>query len=123
MPAKSRARRSCSTTPSSRCGPGRRAPYAASSRPGGLAADGVVGPQTWEALVVTVQYGGSGDAVRACQSQLKAHGSYITVDGAFGPATQAALTSFQQSVGLAGDGVCGPTTWSKLVAERAMIGR
>lgn len=82
----------------------------------GLSSDGVVGPQTWEALVVTVRNGSSGDAVRACQSQLAAHGQSVTVDGAFGPATESALRSFQSSVGMAGDGICGPTTWSKLVA-------
>ncbi|MGB9376035.1 MAG: N-acetylmuramoyl-L-alanine amidase [Mycobacteriales bacterium] len=82
----------------------------------GLAVDGVVGPQTWEALVVTVSNGSSGDAVRACQSQLVAHGYSLTVDGAFGSATKSALQSFQSSVGLAADGVCGPDTWAKLVA-------
>lgn len=82
----------------------------------GLSVEGIVGPQTWEALVITVRNGSSGDGVRACQSQLKAHGYSITVDGAFGPATESALRSFQTSVGMAGDGICGPTTWSKLVA-------
>lgn len=82
----------------------------------GLAVDGIVGPQTWEALVITVRNGSSGDAVRAAQSQLRAHGYSITVDGAFGPATESAVRSFQRSAGLTVDGVVGPNTWAKLVA-------
>ncbi|MDQ6875173.1 MAG: N-acetylmuramoyl-L-alanine amidase [Actinomycetota bacterium] len=82
----------------------------------GLSVDGIVGPQTWEALVITVASGANGDAVRAAQSQLVAHGYSLTIDGAFGPATDSAVRSFQSSRGLTADGVVGPDTWSKLVA-------
>ncbi|MGI8587596.1 MAG: peptidoglycan recognition protein family protein [Chloroflexia bacterium] len=81
----------------------------------GLTADGIVGANTWEALVVTVQYGSSGDAVRAAQSQLVAHGYSLTVDGSFGNGTKGAVQSFQSAHGLSADGVVGPDTWSALV--------
>ena len=38
----------------------------------GLGVDGIVGPQTWGALAVTVRAGNTGDAVRAVQVQLNA---------------------------------------------------
>ncbi|MFN2518394.1 MAG: peptidoglycan-binding protein, partial [Jatrophihabitantaceae bacterium] len=82
----------------------------------GLAVDGIVGPQTWEALVITVRRGSVGDAVRAAQSQLNAHGFSLSVDGAFGLATDSAARSFQSRVGLSVDGIVGPDTWSRLVA-------
>lgn len=44
----------------------------------------------------------------------------IDVDGNFGPATQNAVKAFQRSVGLAPDGIIGPTTWGK-IAEQYQI--
>ncbi|MCD0482287.1 peptidoglycan-binding protein [Streptacidiphilus sp. ASG 303] len=82
----------------------------------GLTVDGVVGTATWQALVTTVQQGSSGPAVSAVQSQLNAHGSSLTVDGSFGPATDTAVRSFQSSHGLTVDGVVGTATWQALVA-------
>jgi peptidoglycan DL-endopeptidase CwlO len=49
--------------------------------------------------------GSSGPEVSALQSQLG-----ITADGAFGPATKAAVISFQQRNGLLVDGIVGPQT-------------
>jgi len=82
----------------------------------GLAADGVVGPQTWPHLVVEVREGASGDAVRAAQTQLNRYGAGLTVDGAFGARTTAAARAFQSAHGLAADGVVGPQTWQTLVS-------
>ncbi|MGV9358887.1 peptidoglycan-binding domain-containing protein, partial [Streptomyces misionensis] len=82
----------------------------------GLGADGVVGPATWQALVLTVQQGSSGPAVQAVQSQLDAHGSALTVDGSFGPATDSAVRSFQTAHGLTVDGIVGSNTWQSLVS-------
>jgi hypothetical protein len=81
----------------------------------GLTVDGIVGNQTWEALVITVQSGSTGDAVRAVQSQLNTRGYGLAVDGIFGSATTAAVRDFQSRNGLAVDGIVGPNTWCKLV--------
>ncbi|WP_264778171.1 peptidoglycan recognition protein family protein [Deinococcus aetherius] len=82
----------------------------------GITSDGIVGPQTWERLIVTVRLGKSGDAVRAVQRQLNVGaGEGLTVDGAFGPGTDAAVKRFQTARGVTVDGVVGPATWSALV--------
>jgi Putative peptidoglycan binding domain len=82
----------------------------------GLTMDGVVGPNTWGALIVTVQQGSTGNAVKAVQSQLAAHGISTAVDGDFGPGTNSSVRSFQTSRRLTVDGVVGPQTWQALVA-------
>jgi peptidoglycan hydrolase-like protein with peptidoglycan-binding domain len=82
----------------------------------GLAVDGVVGPNTWGALVVTVRQGSNGPAVRALQAQLnKKRRLSLAVDGAFGPATLSAVRAFQSHAGIGVDGVVGPVTWRNLV--------
>lgn len=81
----------------------------------GLGADGVVGNATWPALTILTQQGDSGAKVRAVQSQLNESGAGIAVDGAFGPATAAAVKNFQTSKGLSADGVVGDNTWNKMV--------
>ena len=86
----------------------------------GLAADGIVGPQTWPHLVVTTHSGSSGDAVRAVQQfgLLRWPGDdALVVDGAYGPATAEHVTFFQESWGLTQDGAAGPETWSFLAAQ------
>ena len=40
----------------------------------------------------------------------------LTVDGSYGPASAAAVKSLQAHYGLAQDGICGPATWTKLIA-------
>lgn len=81
----------------------------------GLVVDGLVGSQTWPYLIVEVRQGVAGEAVRAAQVQLNAYGAGIAVDGQFGPATDAAVRSFQSSHGLTVDGIVGPRTWQSLV--------
>jgi peptidoglycan hydrolase-like protein with peptidoglycan-binding domain len=85
----------------------------------GLAADGIAGPATLGALVVTVRQGDSGPAVQALQVLLNARGASLTTDGAFGPATDAALRSFQSARGLSSDGIAGPQSWSALFGSGA----
>jgi len=87
------------------------------SRPGsGLEVDGVVGPNTWGALIMTVQQGSTGPAVRALQAELnKKRRLSLAVEGNFGPATRAAVVSFQQHAGIGDDGVVGPVTWRNLI--------
>ncbi|MET7286474.1 TIGR03767 family metallophosphoesterase [Streptomyces sp. NPDC005573] len=82
-----------------------------------LPADGVAGAPTWQALVLTVQQGGTGAAVSAVQSQLKAHGAALTVDGVFGTLTASALRSFQSGHGLTADGIVRPPTWQALLTS------
>ncbi|MFD3457404.1 peptidoglycan-binding protein [Streptomyces sp. NPDC058691] len=97
-------------------GPGTDSAVRAFQSAHGLAVDGIVGPGTWQALIVTVRQGSSGAAVKAVQSQLKAHGAALAVDGDFGPGTDSAVRGFQSAHGLAVDGIVGSNTWQALVA-------
>jgi chitosanase len=55
-----------------------------------------------------------GDDVRALQQALSNAGIKVTVDGAFGTSTDAAVRQFQRQKGLTVDGVVGPATRSAL---------
>ncbi|MDR2888681.1 MAG: peptidoglycan-binding protein [Lachnospiraceae bacterium] len=111
----------------------------------GLTADGIVGPATWAKLYevynslneavpptnppqANPQYPGTllrvgsvGSGVATMQEFLNMIGySYpaipkLTVDGAFGPATQTAVRAFQRQFGLSQDGIIGPQTWQRIV--------
>jgi peptidoglycan hydrolase-like protein with peptidoglycan-binding domain len=87
----------------------------------GLVVDGIVGDQTWPALIVQVARGSQGDAVRAVQSELNARNlsgdpsKGLQVDGIFGPKTDAAVRAFQEAAGLDVDGIVGTFTWNALV--------
>ncbi len=85
----------------------------------GLVVDGVVGNQTWPALIVQVAEGSQGEAVRGVQSQFQARAGEpsrgLQVDGIFGPKTDDAVRAFQRATGLAVDGIVGPFTWNSLV--------
>jgi len=85
-----------------------------------LTTDGIVGPQTWSALWVTLRQGGPGtddsDAVRAVQTLLTWRGHPTEIDGYFGPETEASVKAFQRAKGLTADGVVGTQTWTALVA-------
>ncbi len=84
--------------------------------------DGVVGPQTWGALIIVVASGSTGDAVRGVQEEFRFRnlsgepGRGLAVDGVFGPRTTAAVRGFQQAIGLTTDGIVGPLTWRALVS-------
>lgn len=70
-----------------------------------------VGTMTWP----TVRRGDTGERVRTVQYLLRQAGQSVTVDGSFGPATEAAVTAFQQAHDLTADGVVGNQTWPVLV--------
>ncbi|MGE0716062.1 MAG: N-acetylmuramoyl-L-alanine amidase [Alphaproteobacteria bacterium] len=57
----------------------------------------------------TLRRGARGDLVKLAQAKLG-----IAADGVFGPATEAALRSFQRDKGLVPDGILGPKTWALL---------
>lgn len=83
-----------------------------------ISEDGVVGPETWENLIVNVSQGINGDAVRAVQYLLqKKYGYTLEVDGIFGPITLQTVKDFQSKHGLTADGVVGPLTWQKLIGK------
>lgn len=77
-----------------------------------------IGPETWEQLLITVQPGSQGDAVRGLQFILNnLFGYTLEVDGIFGPLTTEAVKDFQSKHGLTPDGVVGPLTWQALVGK------
>jgi peptidoglycan hydrolase-like protein with peptidoglycan-binding domain len=92
-----------------------------------LAVDGVVGPDTWSALVVQVRRGSEGDAVRGVQEEFQFRNlsgdpsKGLAVDGVFGPKTEQAVRGFQQALhadipSVTVDGIVGPVTWRALVS-------
>jgi peptidoglycan hydrolase-like protein with peptidoglycan-binding domain len=86
-----------------------------------LTADGVAGAQTWRALLVTVEVGDTGYAVRAVQDQMDyrstKYGYSVAVDGIFGPVTRLAVLAFQAAGKITADGIVGLVTWQALVNE------
>lgn len=62
----------------------------------------------------TLKLGSKGEDVKILQTQLG-----ITVDGIFGPATDAAVRTFQKEKGLTPDGIVGDHTWSRLGFTRS----
>lgn len=75
------------------------------------AASGKAAPSPAPALL---RRGSHGEAVRALQLALSAHGHTIRADGLFGPATESAVRAFQGSNGLGVDGIVGPATHAAL---------
>ncbi|MBB2893795.1 peptidoglycan-binding domain-containing protein [Flexivirga oryzae] len=93
----------------------------------GLAVDGIVGPKTWQHVIVTCSLGNHGDAVKGVQVEINYRNlsgnpaTYLAVDGVFGPKTDQAVRGFQQSLHadvptVVVDGVVGPMTWQGLVS-------
>jgi peptidoglycan hydrolase-like protein with peptidoglycan-binding domain len=81
--------------------------------------DGILGPLTWSELVVPIQQGMEGDAVRAVQTLLNSEGAELVVDGRFGPRTHAAVVAFEQNNGFHIDGIVDDDVWKLLVARAA----
>jgi|SRR5690349_19442327 peptidoglycan hydrolase-like protein with peptidoglycan-binding domain len=55
--------------------------------------------------------------VPTLQHLLGARGHAVTVDGTFGPRTEAAVRDFQRQKNLGVDGIVGPITWKALIIE------
>src|SRR6266542_1216964 len=89
----------------------------------GIGVDGIVGPETWQALdgarwklgartlFHSIPSALVGEDVRALQERLLEMG-YDTgrADAIYGPRTARAVAEFQREVGLSPDGSCGPQT-------------
>jgi len=106
----------------------------------GLGQDGVIGLNTWNAIVrehnkisggptgnfespvfpgTALRRGSSGDNVRLMQNYLNNLSNHyglprIVVDGSFGQSTENAVKAFQQMVGLPADGIIGQDTWKAI---------
>jgi peptidoglycan hydrolase-like protein with peptidoglycan-binding domain len=67
----------------------------------------------------TISMGSSGADVRRLQRLLVEMKllDFPGIDGSFGPNTDGAVRSFQQSAGLVDDGIVGPLTWGALPAD------
>lgn len=74
-------------------------------------------PSATLASYPVVKSGSSGTAVKLAQCKLRTSGATITADGVFGSKTAAAVSAFQRSHGLKGDGVVGAHTWTALLAQ------
>jgi N-acetylmuramoyl-L-alanine amidase len=100
----------------------------------GLVVDGVVGRETWRALVEASWKLGDrtlyvraphirGDDVRELQERLNALGFDAgRVDGIFGQRTARALTDFQRNYGLPADGIAGDSTFRSLAGLPHLAG-
>jgi peptidoglycan hydrolase-like protein with peptidoglycan-binding domain len=109
----------------------------------GLPVDGIVGRNTWnemyntyKSVVATIpqsdysapfpgrflKIGSTGDDVRQLQTYLTLISQNdpaipaVTVDGSFGPQTEAAVRAFQEQHGLNTNGIVGPITWNAIAA-------
>lgn len=119
-------------------GSGTRSAVIAFQRQFDLAADGVVGVNTWDLLLRTannidqgdepssslppfpgtpLRLGSEGNDVQLIQRRLKDISIYYTsipninADGIYGAGTQAAVSAFQRLMGIVADGIVGQQTW------------
>ena len=96
----------------------------------GLPASGAAGQATFAALRSPAHLAGptrqlwlqrpplKGQDVVTVQRALRRAGNRITIDGQFGPETDAAVTRFQRRRGLEPDGMVGSQTWAALMRTR-----
>jgi peptidoglycan hydrolase-like protein with peptidoglycan-binding domain len=79
------------------------------------AASASTGPATTTEHTIVLSSGSGGRQVKLLQEALGG----VTVDGVFGPETEAAVRSFQSSHGLSVDGIVGPQTSAALRSDSA----
>lgn len=68
-------------------------------------------------MPATLRRGSTGEDVKLCQTRLTTHGFACTIDGHFGPSTEAKVKDFQRAAGLNADGLVGNGTWAELLDE------
>jgi hypothetical protein len=71
--------------------------------------------ETLIANLTTLTLNDSGEDVKSAQGLLAARGYPVTIDGAYGVSTRAAVTALQHAAGLSADGITGPLTWKALL--------
>lgn len=81
----------------------------------GLSADGLAGGSTLTSLVngVTIRVGTSNNAARAAQFLLSKFES-VSINGNYTQSTANVAATFQSKMGIASDGIIGPTSWQYL---------
>ena len=81
-------------------------------------------PYSWVTRELTLdrEYirGDKGGKVRSIQEWLSLQGQSVSIDGAFGPATEAAVRKFQSGNGIAVTGIADKTTFAALVEPLAV---
>jgi peptidoglycan hydrolase-like protein with peptidoglycan-binding domain/GH25 family lysozyme M1 (1,4-beta-N-acetylmuramidase) len=112
-------------------GPATKAAVEALQADDHVRADGIIGPQTWQALIAGTPAGvlpsrlasgakdpvGGIDFVRRVQALCDVHGEPTAVDGVFGPATEASVKAVQRAYGEPETGVVDEACWSLLIAH------
>jgi peptidoglycan hydrolase-like protein with peptidoglycan-binding domain len=84
----------------------------------GLPVTGMVDGPTWVRLLVRLERGATGEAVKVLQRQLNdKRRAGLVVDGTFGATTTTAVRSFQRHAGLPITGVVEGTTWRHLIGH------
>ncbi len=80
-----------------------------------IAVDGIAGPDTFAHMglheLILLKQGSHGETVKTLQQALK-----IEADGKYGPGTEKAVRSYQETKGLKVDGIAGPETLATLDA-------
>lgn len=82
-----------------------------------LTSDGIIGPDTWKAIAKAAPTCSTSKCKTSGYTmalQIMLDGN-VTCDAVFGERTKAAVATYQDSVGLSSDGICGPATWSALI--------
>ena len=109
------------TDPDGVFGPNTAAAVRAFQQAKGLGVDGIVGDETWPALVIEVAEGANAPAaVNAAKVQLNKHGAQFALDGVFDAAMADAVRSFQSEHGLPATGTVDTATWRALVSTSSI---